>query len=351
MDEQGTAFPLPGESFLRILVVSSVYAATPPKGYGGIERVVYSLVEALAELGHEVTLMAPPGSHCSGRTVEVEAYDADRPWKAIKSMDDFLSEEPLCEAMEEFLSQSEVDVIHDWSFESHFVLRNPSYVPFVISTCIPPPPSYSRPNLVACSRAHAELIGRGARHVHYGLPVDQWPYSLEKGDELIHIAKIARYKAQHLAILAAQRSGRKLLLAGNVEDRLYYNAVVRPLVALSRRVRYAGEIDGTAAHLQRAAALVQTPRWFDAFPFVVLEALASATPVIALASGGLPEQVCHGETGFLCNSVGELAEAYRRLPEIDPRACRDYAETHFSSRRMAEEYVSLYEKAIEGDRW
>lgn len=336
---------------MKILIVSTVYNSTPPVGYGGIQRVVHYLTEALVRAGHEVILMAPPRSWCSGRTVHVAAYDPDRAWTAVRGADDLLSEEPLYEAMSAFLDREGVDVIHDWSFQNLYVQRHPDRFPFVISTCIPPAPGYSRENLVACSNAHARLIGAGTRFVYYGLPLHEWPARTRKSAPPIHIAKIARFKAQHLALLAAIRARSALVLAGNIENRRYFDLVVRPLLALYRKASYIGEISGTQSHLLDASALVQTPRWFDCFPLVVLEALACATPVIALAEGGLPEQVLHGQTGFLCRGVSDLAEAFSRLGEIDPAACRRDAEERFSDMAMAANYVSLYREVCNGMRW
>lgn len=338
-------------SSMRILVVSTVYNSTPPVGYGGIQRVVHSLTEALVQAGHDVVLMAPPRSHCSGRTVHVAAYDPERPWTAIKGEGDLLSEEPLYEAMREFLRGERVDIIHDWSFQSLFVRRHPEHTPFVVSTCIPPAPGFVRTNLVASSAAHARLMGGTTRYVHYGLPLQAWRAETRKTRPAIHVAKIARFKAQHLAILAAMRARRPLVVAGNVEDARYFNLAVRPLLWVARNVRYIGEIAGTQEALLPAAALVQTPRWFDCFPLVVLEALASATPVIAFAEGGLPEQVRHGETGFLCKDVAGLADALCRLETIDPRACRADAQQRFSSEAMARAYGEVYERALDGERW
>lgn len=336
---------------MRILVISTVYNSTPPVGYGGIQRVVSYLVEELVRQGHDVTMVAPPRSRCSGRTIEVAAYDPERPWQRIRRASDMLSEEPLFTSLDELTASESFDVVHDWSFQNYLPLRRPDRLPFVISTCIPPAPGYTRTNLVASSEAHARLCGGTTRHVHYGLPLADWKFTLKKDNEMVHIAKIARYKAQHLAILAARSSGRRLVLAGNVEEPLYYNAVVRTLTWLSPNVRYVGEIEGTREALYRAAALVQTPRWFDAFPLVVLDSLASATPVIALAEGGVPEQIIHGETGFLCHDLAELKEAFQRLPEIMPERCREDAEERFSVARMAHNYLELYQRAIDGERW
>lgn len=336
---------------MKILVVSTVYNSTPPIGYGGIQRVVHYLTEALSRLGHEVILMAPPRSWCSGRTVEVPAYDPDRQWAAVRGEGDLLSEEPLYEAMSTFLARENVDVIHDWSFQNLFVRRHPEHTPFVVSTCIPPAPGYSRRNLVGCSDAHAKLIGGGTRFVHYGLPLDDWPYELHKHAAPIHIAKIARFKGQHLALIASSLARRPVVFAGNVESRRYFDFLFRPLLVVNRRASYVGELEGTRSSLLPAAALIQTPRWFDCFPLVVLEALACATPVIALSEGGIPEQVQHGRTGFLCSGIGELASALRRLDEIDPSECRGDAERRFTDRRMAEDYLALYRDVMAGGAW
>lgn len=336
---------------MKILVVSTVYNSTPPVGYGGIQRVVHYLTEALARLGHEVILMAPPRSWCSGRTIHVQAYDPDRTWSAVRGEGDLLSEEPLYTSMAEFLDREDVDVIHDWSFQNLYVQRHPDRFPFVVSTCIPPGPGYSRTNLVASSDAHARLIGGQTRFVHYGLPLHDWPYRVEKRAPPIHIAKLAWFKGQHLAQLASMRARRDIVFAGNVENPRYWNLVFRPLLALNGRASYLGELKGTQSSLLDAAALVQTPRWFDCFPLVVLEALACATPVISLSAGGIPEQVTHGRTGFLCGGIGELAQALHRIDEIDPIECRRDAERRFSDVRMAEAYLALYREAASGARW
>jgi glycosyltransferase involved in cell wall biosynthesis len=336
---------------LRILVASTVYKATPPSGYGGIERVVHQLVEELVRQGHDVTLFGAKRSHCSGRTIAVTGGDPERAPSTISKRIPALSEEAMYRAMCEYTAEQPVDVIHDWSFQNLFVRRHPERIPFVTSTCVPPATEDVRPNLVACSRAHALQCGGTTRFVHYGLPLDDWEYSEDKGERLVHIAKIARYKGQHLAIRAARRAGRRLLLAGNVEDPLYHHAVVRPWLRLSPGVEHVGEIDGTHELLLDAAALVQTPRWFEAFPLVVLEALASATPVIALDRGGIREQIVHGETGFLCRDLSELTEAFERVRELKPASCRAQAEDRFSIGRMAESYLELYGRVLDGERW
>ena len=336
---------------MRILVISTVYKATPPVGYGGIERVVHILVEQLIREGHDVTLFGTAGSHCSGRTVALTHYDPALAPSGVNSKADVISEEPLYRAMVDYIEASPVDVIHDWSFGNLFVRRHPERAPFVISTCIPPAPGYARPRLVACSAAHAAQIGGTTRYVHYGLKLEDWRHSTEKTREAIHIAKIARYKGQHEAILAAVRAGRPLAIAGNVEGRRYHALCVRPLLALAPNVRYMGELKDTNSALLHAACLVQTPKWFDAFPLITLEALASGTPVIGYDVGGLSEQIADGITGFLCGGPGELSRRLSEIEAIRPKDCRDYAEEHFSVARMSRQYMDLYRQAMDGVTW
>lgn len=321
---------------------------TPPVGYGGIERVVHTLGECLVRLGHEVTLFAIPGSSFSGRLVEVGRYHcAQVPGGKPVA----ISEEALYEEMAGHLRQHPVDVIHDWSFQNLFATRHPEEFPTVISTCIPPPPGYRPANLVACSRAHARVFQPEARFIHYGLDLSQWRPQYEPREEFVHIAKVDRIKGQHLSIWAARRARARLAVAGGVTDWGYHRLVLQPLGLLHGRVRFLGEVRGTAALLTEAAASVQTPRWFEAFPLVNLESLACGTPLIALARGGLPEQVVHGVNGFLCASTAEVAAAMTRVGEISRRDCRAHAEAHFSVERMAAQYLECYRDAMRGERW
>jgi glycosyltransferase involved in cell wall biosynthesis len=336
---------------MRIAMISTVYKRTPPSGYGGIERVVHTLTEELVRSGHEVTLFATPGSSCSGTTVAVPGYDPDGAPSGIRGQSDVISEEPLYAAMAEHITAARFDIVHDFSFQNLFVSRHPERVPFLISTCIPLPAGTRRPNLVACSAAHAGSIAPQTRFVRYGLDLERWPYSFVKQRHAVHIAKITPYKGQHEAAIAAVLARRELHLVGNIEHRLYHRAVLRPLVALLPGVSYKGEAPATSPILLPAAALIQTPKWFDAFPLVVLEALASGTPVISYGAGGVVEQIEHGVNGFLCNGPLRLAEMIGRVDEIRPATCREYAEEHFSVARMAREYGRLYESVRDGETW
>jgi glycosyltransferase involved in cell wall biosynthesis len=77
---------------------------------------------------------------------------------------------------------------------------------------------------------------------------------------------------------------------------------------------------------------------------VLPESMLCGTPLIAFRRGGVPEGIDHGRTGFLCDTVEEMAALVGRLPEIDRRTVRSEAERRFSDRAIVEAYASLYQR-------
>jgi glycosyltransferase involved in cell wall biosynthesis len=98
-------------------------------------------------------------------------------------------------------------------------------------------------------------------------------------------------KGPHLAIDAARRAGRPLVIAGPGSDPDYFARDVEP--RLGGEVRYAGHLaHRELAHLVGAsAAALVTPQWDEPYGLVVAEAMMCSRPVVALACGGIPEIV------------------------------------------------------------
>jgi glycosyltransferase involved in cell wall biosynthesis len=334
---------------LRIAVISTVNRATPPLGYGGIERVVHVFAEELVRQGHDVTVFGRPGSRSSGRVIAVGGYSCER---EVSGGRDRLDEEMLYDSVRAFVDAEPPDVIHDWSLRNLFVNRHPDAVPFIASTCIPQPEGYDQANVVAASAAHAAILKDGTvPFVHYGIEVEKVRFSARSGPRLVHLSKIAAYKGQHLAMLAAALARRPLDVVGNVEGQRYYNYLVRPLAAMLPGIRLIGETNEPEKTLGDALALVQAPRWFEIFPLVSLQALAAGTPVVSLRAGGLDEQIEPGVNGFLADGVLGFAEAMRGVSGLSRAACRDIARDRFDVQRMVGNYLALYARVMAGDRW
>lgn len=334
---------------MRIAVISTVNLTTPPVGYGGIERLVHIYVEELLRQGHEVTLFGRPGSYCSGRTVAVTQYATAEQSSGGRHL---ISEEALYESVRDYVAAEKPDIVHDWSLRNLFVNRHPEAVPFVVSTCVPQPPDYNQANVVAASAAHAATL-KGGRvpFIRFGIDVENIPFAAVGGRRLAHVAKIARYKAQHISMIGAALARMPLDVVGNVEGRRYNKLIVRPLAAMLPNVRLTGESLDVDKTLREALALVLTPRWFETFPLVSLQSMATGTPVVTLSTGGLPEQIEPGVNGYIAKGMGDFVQQLGMVADIDRAGCRATAMERFHVSRMVREYVGLYEQVRDGAAW
>jgi len=175
----------------------------------------------------------------------------------------------------------------------------------------------------------------------------------EKEDYVVWLARITPDKGQDVAIRVARAAGVRLVLAGKVgEDetsREYYATAVRPYVD-GRRVTHIENVAGTekAALLSRAQALIAPLQWDEPFGLALAEAMVVGTPVVATPRGAAPELVVNGVTGFLAHDEEGLAEAVRRVGDLDPVTCRSVAQRMFSVEAMTTAYIRLYEQCLAG---
>ena len=282
----------------------------PVKGYGGSQRVIIWLARGLAELGHQVTLIAGPGSKVPEATlIPVDLKRAHQPGF------DLAPHVP-----------AGVDIVH-----SHVPLAVRPGVPFVwtqhgnFRTGLIPPP-----DTIFLSANHAERNG-GRAFVYNGIDPAEFRFEPTKGDYDFFLGRLHKEKGYYLAIEGALRTGRKLVIAGGW----------RP--SFRRLVKFVGEIDGEekATWLAGARCLWMPALWDEPFGLTLAEALMSGTPVIGTRRGSLPE-IISPEVGGLGDTLDELVDIANRIHEIDPAACRARAEKYFSHRVMAEEYVRFY---------
>jgi glycosyltransferase involved in cell wall biosynthesis len=179
--------------------------------------------------------------------------------------------------------------------------------------------------------------------VTLAVPLADFPFSPEGGEDLVQLARICPKKGQDVAV----RLGEPVVLAGHVEDEAYFERAVAPHLD-GDRVRWLGSVGAAerTALLRGARAALFPVRWEEPGGTAVVEALACGTPVLALRRGCLPELVEHGVTGFLADTEEELAGYARRVGELDRAACRRAAEERFSAGAMAERYLELYAEVM-----
>ncbi len=187
--------------------------------------------------------------------------------------------------------------------------------------------------------------------VHHGLALPEYRYRARKDDYVAFLGRMAPCKGAHVAIDAARRAGVRLKLAGEIQPLFddYWRERVLPGID-GRLIEYVGEADLARKNelLAGARALLFPIQWDEPFGLVMIEAMACGTPVLALDGGSVPEIVRDGVNGWICRDVEELA---RRAadPGIDPERCREWVAEHFCCERMVDDYLDVYERALDAD--
>jgi glycosyltransferase involved in cell wall biosynthesis len=183
--------------------------------------------------------------------------------------------------------------------------------------------------------------------IYHGMPEGDLRPSFEPGRYLAFLGRLTREKGPEVAIQIAREARMPLRIAAKVPrgNRQYFKERIEPLVD-GERVQIIGEVDDStkAKFLGGAAALLFPIDWPEPFGLVMIEAMACGTPVIAFEKGSVPEIIENGVTGFVVKSDEEAVRAVKRAQELDRRNVRAAFERRFTARRMAQEYVRLYER-------
>jgi glycosyltransferase involved in cell wall biosynthesis len=338
---------------MRIAQVAPLAEAVPPKLYGGTERVVSWLTEELVELGHHVTLFA---SGDSITDAELEAVSPESLRLAGGNKDPMLAYGTMLASVAR--RAHEFDVVHfhiDWLHIPLFRRLGASFVTTLHGRLdLPELPAslehFGTAPFVSISDSQREPLPNAnwVGTVHHGMPKDLLKLSIPHGGYLAFLGRISPAKGPETAIRLARAAGVPLKIAAKIDkaDAAYYEAEIRPLINEGIGVDFVGEIDeaGKNEFLGNAAALLFPICWPEPFGLVMIEAMASGTPVIAYREGSVPEIVDHGVTGFTVETGDEKGalEAIRRLPKLDRRQIRAVFERRFTARRMAEDYLRIY---------
>ena len=182
------------------------------------------------------------------------------------------------------------------------------------------------------------------RTIHHGVDSTLYCPRADKQDYLSFIGRIAPVKGPHLAIQVAKKTGIPLKIAGEVQPRFrdYFESEIKPHID-GRFIEFVGEanLEEKNQLLGGSRAMLFPIQWDEPFGLVMIEAMACGTPVLAFPRGSVPEVVKDGVSGWICQSVDELAERARHLT-ISPATVRAYVEREFSLERMVERYIELY---------
>ena len=134
-------------------------------------------------------------------------------------------------------------------------------------------------------------------------------------------------------------------------DQDYFDEHIRPLLG-GPEIDFIGEITDAQKpeFLSGALGLLLPIDWPEPFGLVMIESMACGTPVIAYNRGSVPEVLEDGVTGFVVEDETSAVGAVRALSRLSRAGVRQRMEERFSARRMAEQYVEIYERLAEAAR-
>ena len=391
---------------LRIAMIAPPWLALPIKGYGGIELVIQVLVEQLRAQGVEVVLFANGARKMRGvpthsyykeelfDTIDLPYYDA--PLQIMQTH--------LNYSLRKIEEDGKFDLIHD-----HNPYIGPAFfslasringVPPVLHTFHGPP--FSNEQTIAAGQAdnrpQLEFMNPGRQYmvciseamashapkkiqshllsaVHNAIDVEAFPFSGQKKNYYITLARFTADKGQHLAAKFAAKYKKRLRMAGTVagigsnrklllelsnpassyrknEEFRYFSDKVFQYTLRYPRITYAGNLSGKkkGKFISEAKALLFPIQWDEPFGMAVIEALACGTPVVAMNRGAMPEIIEHGVNGFLADTEEEFFEYANRVEEIDPEKCRQSVAEKFAASKMAASYIERYNEVLSKTR-
>jgi glycosyltransferase involved in cell wall biosynthesis len=364
-------------------------------GYGPIETVIYNIDKGLHKLGHR-SIVACSGDSC---VVGEQFTTIEKSFSEYWSKNTRVQRENMRRHLVISLQRAkkgDIDIIHmhdavmvEYIFKGVFK----SSVPIVMTLHVPAKDKgqFKRwsESLISSSGVYFVPISEYQRKqhhglvnsykvIHHGIDVEDYPFKSNPGkqDYLFSIGRITQDKGQDKAIEIAKKTGSRLILAGNVQNKAkdraffknlkksidlvtdagkpftgsdYYEKFMKPILDSDKQIIYIGEVDSTQKKLlyRHARATLFSIQWGEPFGLVLIESMACGTPVLAFNKGSVPEIVIHGKTGFVMDSIDDMPEAVRAIHNINPSDCRSHIKDNFSIASMAGKYSELYQWIVD----
>lgn len=333
---------------MRVAVLSPVAWQTPPLHYGPWEQMASNLTENLLKLKVDVTLFATGDSITNGKlnAVIAKGYETDRDQdaKVIECLH-------ISNVMEH---AADFDIIHN-----HFDFLPLSYSKLIKTPIITTIHGFSSKKIIPVYKkyndnTHYVSISNADRSpelnylatVYNGLNIESFHFSPYPEEYLLFFGRIHHDKGPAEAIEIAQRSQKKLIIAGIIQDQSYFDEKIKP--HLGNQVEYIGHAGPDLRNklMGKALALLHPINFNEPFGLSVVESMLCGTPVIAFNKGSMPELITPLKNGFLVDDVEEAIQAVQDLSKINRKTCYLSAKDKFSAERMAREYFELYKEIV-----
>jgi glycosyltransferase involved in cell wall biosynthesis len=338
---------------MRILITVDPEIPVPPEHYGGIERNVDYLQKGFVDAGHEVVLLAHRDSKTKGILL---------PWPALRSQHPLDLVRNTFHLSECYHRYGPFDVVKSVARMAYLIPilgdstpKIQCYHRFVSHRSVKLGTALAGKSLSFGAISH--FIANGGRVanerwevVYNAISIENFEFNpkVSLDAPLVFLGRLDRVKGAHHAIAIARRTGRKLILAGNISElpheKTYFESEVAPYID-GKQIQFIGPVNEAQKSklLGEAAALIFPIEWDEPFGMVLIEACACGTPVIAVNRGGVPEIIEHGVTGWLATKPEELDVYVSRINEIDRGVCRRMVEKRFSSQVAVANYLRVLE--------
>ena len=336
---------------MKIAQVVPPVVSTPPKLYGGTERVASMLTEELVRRGHRVTLYATGDSKTKAR-LKYFVKEAT----GIGNCGTLLN---MAQVNLAFKDSDDVDIMH--CHAGIFSIAGSKYIDSPALTTMHN--DYLNPkmrefeyfrnvtNFVFISKKQEKRLKglRSAGVVYNATDTNQYTFCEEKGDYFFFIGNINNNKGPDMAIKAAKELKTKLILAAKIDEKQlpFFETKVKPFVDGKKVKMYSTiHMKKKISLYQHAKCLLFPIRWEEPFGLVMIEAMSCGTPVVAMNRGSVPEVIKHGETGFIADNYREFVSYAKKVDDIEPKNCRRWVEKKFSIGAMTDGYEKVYKKIM-----
>ncbi|MBU4023278.1 glycosyltransferase family 4 protein [Patescibacteria group bacterium] len=366
---------------LRIGQIAPLNVPIPPKKYGGTERIIDALCRGLSMRGHKIFLFAAADAKTGGKIIPIIPKSL---WtNKINEATPYYSYE-----MSVILQKSprlKLDILHDHLGPFSLALYGGGLnIPILHTLHVP----INKDRAWAYQKLNSKLISisnnqrKGDPRLNYiatiynGTDTNLFRFNPNPKNHLLFLGELVERKGVREAILVAKKLKLKLVIAGRLplqisqtKDYSFFQKYIKPELNHGR-IEYAGEVasEKTSKPYGDAKTTLFPIRWEEPFGLVMTESMACGTPIIAFASGSVPEIIKDGETGFiinfspsdrrgnwiikktgiegLCEAVNKIygmpKEEYQKMREN----CRKHVENNFSIEKMVDEYEKIYYKIV-----
>lgn len=342
---------------MKVCIIAPIDEMIPPKLYGGIGRVVYSLAEGLVSKKHDVTLLAPGNTKTSAKLIPIigRPLEANNPKNNNSHEFRETSFEASIKKIKEILRGESFDIVNNhlgWRLVQFNEITNPPII-----TTLHTPLNQENKQLTFSKFKKAPVISisnsqrKQLPNINYlgtiynGIDTSLYSYSDKHNNYLVFLGRISPEKGVLEAINVAKKLKVKLIIAGAIHewDKDYFEKKINPKIN-NDDIIFLGEIDDVEKNklLGGAKALLAPIQWDEPFGLTFVESMACGTPVITLNRGSANEIIENGVTGIVANSISEIYAKFKDIDNISREKCRLHVEKKFNSDIMVNNYEKTY---------